>query len=227
MRQLVYDWDMRLIMNDTQLQTIEQVRQFLEGSKELEFKGLLTEEKYEWVETVLVKFRYLQLKKDEKGVIRRYIGKITGHSRAQVSRLIRDYKRTGRLKKAEYSRHRFPRKYTSWEVKLLAKTDELHGWLSGPAIKKIMQREYEVYGHTEFEKISQISVSHLYNLRGSNTYRGITRRFTKTRPAVSKTCPSEGGDRRAGQTRPRRAAWLHPHRPVPGQVQGYDPSGGY
>lgn len=186
MRQLVYDWDMRLIMNDTQLQTIEQVRRFLEGGRALEFKGLLTEEKYEWVETVLVRFRYLQLKKDEKGVIRRYIGKITGHSRAQVSRLIREYKRTGRLKKAEYSRHRFPRKYTSREVKLLAKTDELHGWLSGPAIKKIMQREYEVYGHTEFEKISQISVSHLYNLRGSNTYRGITRRFTTTRPAVSK-----------------------------------------
>ena len=31
--QLVYDWDMRLIMNDEQLQTIEQIKQFLEGSE--------------------------------------------------------------------------------------------------------------------------------------------------------------------------------------------------
>ncbi|MBT9176053.1 MAG: hypothetical protein DDT20_00355 [Firmicutes bacterium] len=122
LRQLVYDWYMRLIMNDTQLQTIEQVKQFVEGSESLEFRGLGTEEKYEWAETVLVRFRYLQLRRDEKGVIRRYIGKVTGHSRAQVSRLIRDYKRTGRLKKTEYSRHRFLRKYTPSDVKLLAWT---------------------------------------------------------------------------------------------------------
>jgi len=69
---------------------------------------------------------------------------------------------------------------------LLAKTDELHGCLSGPATKKIMEREYEVYGHTKFENISRISVAHLYNLRGSNAYRGITRRFSKTKPAVSR-----------------------------------------
>lgn len=173
-------------MNDTQLQTIEQVKQFLEGSESLEFRGLCTEEKHEWAETALVRFRYLQLRRDEKGVIRRYMGKVTGHSRAQVSRLIRDYKRTGRLKKTEYSRHRFPRKYTPSDVKLLAWTDELHLCLSGPATKKIMEREHEVYGHAEFENISRISVAHLYNLRKGDTYRSGTRRFTKTKPAVSK-----------------------------------------
>jgi len=102
-------------------------------------------------------------------VIRRYIERITGYSRAQVSRLIRRYKQTGQLKKMEYGRHRFPRKYTPSEVGLLAKTDELHEWLSGPASKKIMGREYEVYGHSEFGNISRISVAHLYN-------------FTKSRP---------------------------------------------
>ena len=69
---------------------------------------------------------------------------------------------------------------------LLAETDELHGWLSGPATKKIMEREYEVYGHAAFKNISLISVAHLYNLRESNAYRSITRRFTKTKPAVSR-----------------------------------------
>jgi hypothetical protein len=38
---------MRLIMNDIKLQAIEQVRRFLDGSKELEFTGLLAEEKYD------------------------------------------------------------------------------------------------------------------------------------------------------------------------------------
>jgi transposase InsO family protein len=134
---------------------------------------------------VLVSFSYLRLKKAEKGVIRQYIQKITGYSMAQVSRLIREYKRKGWLKKTEYRRHRFPRKYIPSEVQLLARTDELHGWLSGPTTKKIMKREYEVYWHLEFENISRISVSHLYNLRKSNTYRGMTRRFDKTRPTVS------------------------------------------
>jgi len=177
---------MRLIMNEGQLQTVEQVKQFLEGSEALEFRGLTVKEKYYWIEEVLIRFRYHRLKRDEKGVIRRYLQKITGYSRAQVFRLIAEYKRTGRLKKTEYRRHRFPRKYTPSEVRLLAGTDELHGWLSGPATKKIMEREYEVYGHLEFENISRISVAHLYNLRRSNAYRGLTRRFSKTKPIVSR-----------------------------------------
>ena len=170
LRQLVYDWDMRLIMNDGQLQTVEQIRQFLEGSEAVEFRGLTAQEKYCWIEEVLIRFRYHRLKRAEKGVIRRYVQKVTGYSRSQVSRLIAEYKRTGRLKKTEYRRHRFPRKYTPSEVGLLARTDELHGWLSGPATKKIMEREYKVYGHLKFENISRISVAHLYNLRRSNTY---------------------------------------------------------
>jgi len=173
-------------MNDERLQTIEQVRQFLEGTEAVEFRGLTAKEKYYWIEDVLIRFSYYRLKRGEKGVIRQYIKKVTGYSRSQVSRLIAEYKRTGRLRRTEYRRHRFPRKYTPSEVGLLAKTDELHGWLSGPATKKIMEREYEVYGHAEFRNICLISVAHLYNLRRSNIYRCIARRFIKTRPIVSR-----------------------------------------
>jgi len=188
---------MRLIMNDERLQTIEQVREFLEGSEALEFRGVTAKEKYYWIEEVLIRFKYIRLKKVEKGVIRRYIQKVTGYSRSQVSRLMVEYKRTGRLKKTEYRRHRFPRRYTLSEVRLLARTDELHGWLSGPATKKIMEREWAIYGHTNFRNISRISIAHLYNLRHSYLYRSITRRYTKTKPAVVKigerARPAPGG----------------------------------
>jgi len=173
-------------MNDRQLQRVEQVRGFLEGSEAVEFRGLTAQEKYYWIEEVLIRFKYHRLKRGEKGVIRRYIEKVTGYSRSQVSRLIAEYKRTGRLRKAQYRRHCFPRRYTPSEIGLLARTDELHGWLSGPATKKIMEREYEVYGHAEFGNISRISIAHLYNLRRSNIYRGMTRRYTKTKPVVSR-----------------------------------------
>jgi len=173
-------------MNDERLQTIEQVKQFLEGSEALEFGGVSVEERYRWIEGVLKRFQYYRLKRAQKGVIRRYIGKVSGYSRAQVSRLIGEYKRRGCLREARYRRHHFPRRYTLSDIALLARTDELHGYLSGPAIKKIMEREYEVYGHAEFGNISRISVAHLYNLRRSNIYRGIARRFIKTKPAVSR-----------------------------------------
>ena len=173
-------------MNDRQLHTVEQVRGFLEGSEAVEFRGLTAKEKYYWIEEVLIRFRYHRLKRGEKGVIRRYIEKVTGYSRSQVSRLIAEYKRTGRLKRTAYRRHRFPRKYTPSEVGLLARTDELHGHLSGPATKKIMERECEVYEHAEFGNISRISIAHLYNLRRSNIYRGMTRRYTKTKPVASR-----------------------------------------
>jgi transposase InsO family protein len=69
---------------------------------------------------------------------------------------------------------------------LLAKTDELHDCLSGPVTKKIMEREWVVYGHLDFRNISHTSIAHLYNLRRSYLYRSITKRYTRTKPAVVK-----------------------------------------
>jgi len=80
---------------------------------------------------------------------------------------------------------------------LLARTDELHDYLSGPATKKIMEREWAIYGHSNFRNISQISIAHLYNLRRSHLYRSITKRYTRTKPVVVKigerARPAPGG----------------------------------
>ncbi|MDY7019059.1 MAG: hypothetical protein SU899_03175 [Chloroflexota bacterium] len=45
---------MRLIINDGRLQTIEQVKQFLEGSEAIGFRDLTTEEEYKWTETAWI-----------------------------------------------------------------------------------------------------------------------------------------------------------------------------
>jgi hypothetical protein len=171
-------------MNDEKLQTLEQVKQFIEGSQPLEFEGIHTEEKYKWIEEVLGKFRYNRLKKEGKGLIRRYITTVTGYSRSQVARLIGKYQESGRIKVERYRRHRFPHKYSAAEVSLLARTDELHGWLSGPATRKILEREYEFYGDERFKKIGGISVAQIYNLRRSKSYKG--KRYTRTRPVISR-----------------------------------------
>ena len=171
-------------MDDKQLRTLEQVKQFVDSSQGIEFNGLNLKEKYHWTEEVLRRFKYQWLKKAGKGVIRQYVQKVTGYSRSQVNRLVWRYQQSGRIKPAEYHRHRFPQKYTLAEVALLAVTDGLHGWLSGPATKKILEREYRVYGHGQFENLAGISVAQIYNLRRSQRDRG--KRFTRTRPVTSR-----------------------------------------
>ena len=184
-------------MNDKDLQTIEQIKQFLKGSEPLEFKGVSIEDRYRWIEMVLVKFTYQRLGKSEKGVIRRYIAKVSGYSRAQVCRLIKMFVQHGRIRKVAGNKRRFPTKYTTRDTGLLARTDKLHDCLSGPATKKVMEREWEVYGHAEFKNISGISIAHLYNLRSSSLYRSMNKRYEKTRPSVVKIAerakPDPGG----------------------------------
>ena len=171
-------------MDDTCIQTVEQIRQFLEGSHAVAFKGVSRDDRYEWMEAVLKRLRYLFLRRIERGLVHRYLGKVTGYSRAQVTRLVRQYRRTGRLERRHYRRHRFPRHYSRRDMELLARTDDLHSHLSGPATKRILERECHVYGHEEYKSIAGISVAHLYNLRRKNIQRGIDRSFTRTKPVT-------------------------------------------
>ncbi|MFC2018239.1 integrase [Chloroflexota bacterium] len=80
---------------------------------------------------------------------------------------------------------------------MLARTDELHDHLSCPATKKIMEREWVVYGYTEYRNISGISIAHLYNLWRSPLYRSFNKRYTKIKPKLvqigERARPSPGG----------------------------------
>jgi DNA-binding MarR family transcriptional regulator len=173
---------MQVIMSDANLKTIQQIKGFLEGSDGLEFAAISVEEKKTWIEDLLIRFAYLRLRRSEKGMIREYIRKVTGYSRSQTERLIAQYRRKGwiRKKRADVSKNRFCRKYTDRDIELLAKTDELHGWLSGPATRRILEREWQVFGNVEYRNIPQISISHLYNLRRNSRYRAVTTQYTKT-----------------------------------------------
>jgi hypothetical protein len=106
---VVYYWNMKLNMNDAQLHTLEQVKQFIDSSQAIEFKGINTREKYHWMEEVLRKFKYQWLKRNGKGLLRRYIEKVTGYSRSQAARLVGRYQESGKLGVTAYRRHRFPR----------------------------------------------------------------------------------------------------------------------
>ena len=76
----------------------------------------------------------------------------------------------------------FPVRFTATDVALLADMDALHGTVSGPATKKLMERACLLFGDARFERLEGISVSHLYNLRGGTQYQRTRRHWTTTRP---------------------------------------------
>jgi hypothetical protein len=100
---------------------------------------------YAWVARTLRQQRFSCRDRPAKGLLRQYLMKMTGLSRAQITRLISQYRQGGDLQPACYRRHRFARKYTPADVALLAAVDEAHETLSGPATRKILEREYHHY----------------------------------------------------------------------------------
>ena len=177
---------MNTIMDDSQIQTMEQVRCFLEGVTAVEMAISSKAECYDWVRRTLVRFQYPTLGKADRGLLLRYLRQVSGYSRAQINRLAKQYRETGVVERRQCTTSGFPRRYTTEDVRLLAQLDELHGTLSGPAAKKLCERAYHLYGQAEYVRLSGISVSHLYNLRHSAGYVRNRRHIEKTRPTVSK-----------------------------------------
>jgi hypothetical protein len=128
---------------------------------------------YGFVEQVLNAQEYCRLNKGRKGMVRRLLVKTTGYSRAQVTRLIARWAKSRCVIAGLPRRRRFPTRYTAVDVALLARLDAAHEDLSGPAVKHILKREYEVFGKAEYARLAGLSVSHIYNLRRSPGYRDV------------------------------------------------------
>jgi transposase InsO family protein len=104
----------------------------------------------------------------------RFLCKVSGYSRAQITRLIAQWRCGGRLRdRRGPPAVPFAKRYGARELQLLAQLDRLHGTLSGPATKKLAERAFTVYKQPHYETLAGISVSHLYNLRGSKGYRRL------------------------------------------------------
>jgi len=171
-----------IVMLKTQgLQTLEQVRAFLEGSQPLGFEVPAREAAYEWITGELRRLHYPRLGKADKGLVRRYLAKVTGLSQAQITRLIKQFRSTGRLRdRRGPPAAPFARRYTPADIRRLAELDALHSTLSGPATRKLCERAYAVFGDAHYERLAGISNGHLYNLRHSQGYQRVRGTVDKT-----------------------------------------------
>lgn len=170
-------------MNERKLSTVAQLRAFLEGTEEVQFEPLGEDSRrYAFVAEVVGRLRYRRLRRADKGVVMRYLERTTGYSRQQLTRLVGRAVRGEILaKRYRAPRQGFPRKYTAGDVALLAELDALHGTLSGPATKCLLQRAVTRFGDRRYERLAAISVAHLYNLRRARGYAERRRHWTKTK----------------------------------------------
>jgi transposase InsO family protein len=176
-------------MNEAQVRTLEQVRQVVAGTQALEFRRAEDDEgRYAWIASVLRRFDYARLKRPQRGVMLVYLQRLSGYSRAQVKRLVAMW-RTGAplVKRYHAPEHAFARRYTPADVALLAQVDQAMDTLSGPATVCVLRRQRDVFGDTRFERLADLSVGHLYNLRASAPYRNQRVVLTKTRPTKAAT----------------------------------------
>jgi transposase InsO family protein len=171
-------------MDDSKAASLAQIRAFLAGSAEIQFAAQGRQEVYGWIQGTLVQHEYAGLDKPSKGLVRRYLAHMTGLSRAQITRLIAQQVRTGAVKAAAYGRRRFPIRYTAGDIGLLAYVDKAHGNLSGPATRRILEREYAEYGQAAYERLASLSVAHLYRLRNTPAYRKRNASYQPTRPTM-------------------------------------------
>lgn len=198
-------------MDEAKLRTVAQLQEFLDATQEVSFTGTpgnSDSQRYEHISRVLKRFEYPGRSKGERGVVLAYLRRTSGYSRSQLTRLVGRWE-VNRLAQVPLAKRYgtpaipFARKYTASDVELLVQMDRANEDVCGPAIVHLLRRAFCVYGDKRYERLSKLSVSHLYNLRKSTGYRGLRISFTKTRavcnPIGVRKAPRPNG--RAGWVR--------------------------
>ncbi len=170
-------------MNLKELKNTQQLQTFLDGAQAIVFSVPGNKKaRYDFILSTLKQFHYRALTKRQKGIVIRFLLQVTAYSRQQLTCLIHQYLKAGVVQqRVPHKPAGFKQKYTAADIALLAEMDERYDTPSGAVIKKLCERACTVFDKTDYENIATISVSHLYNLRGSSGYQKQRRSFDKTR----------------------------------------------
>ena len=130
-----------MTLQTQRVRTLEQVRRVAEGNEPVDFAVAERESAYEFIRRTSVEFDYTALGKADKGAVKAYLSKMTGLSRAQVTRLLSQHRETGRIRDRRCGgpARPFERRYTAADVRLLADVDAALGVRCGPATRAVLR----------------------------------------------------------------------------------------
>src|SRR5271169_4841718 len=79
---------MHITMQNLERLSLAEMQEFVEGSQRVRLSTDTREATYGLVESTLRSQQYRKLSKGQKGIVRRFLVKVTGLSRAQMTRLV-------------------------------------------------------------------------------------------------------------------------------------------
>ena len=103
---------MPITMQHAEHLTPVEMQQFLDAGATLSFAGTGRKPVYALLGRTLRACQYPSLSKKDKGIVRRYLVKVSGLSRSQITRLIARWRERGVIEPRASRRRRFPRRYT-------------------------------------------------------------------------------------------------------------------
>lgn len=157
------------------------MEEFLSGSQPIAFAVATTkDERYSFVERVLTRFSYSRLKRGDRSVVIRFLQKLCGYSRQQLTRMIKRFLKDGKLRRYQKTLNGFEQHYTAEDIRLLAQLDQRHDTPNGFRVKKLCERAFYEFNDVNYTRLSRISVSHIYNLRKSAGYKKHRCYYEKT-----------------------------------------------
>ena len=128
---------MIVTLQTQRVQTLEQVRRVAEGNEPVDFALADRASAYDFIRRTLVQFDYSALGKADKGAVKAYLGKMTGLSRAQLTRLMAQHRCTGHIRdrRGAGPTRPFVRRYTAADVPALpwcrSSALEIASWSDG------------------------------------------------------------------------------------------------
>lgn len=164
------------------LKTIAEMETFLNGNQPVAFSVASSkDERYLFVDGILKRFAYSRLKRRDKGIVIKFLRKISGYSRPQLTRMIERYIDQGVLRRFHKTTNGFEQIYQACDIRLLAELDQRHDTPNGLMVKKLCERAYHEFNEQVYERLSSISVSHIYNLRKSAGYKKVRVHYENTK----------------------------------------------
>lgn len=177
---------MNMTIRHDSITSVAQLVPLIKAAHEIGVENLMRNDKkediYKWMSDLLARLRYSFLTKKEKGMVRMYLHLYSGYTKSHVDTLIGRYKRTGRILRAPRTQNSFEKVYTREDIALLAHVANTYNHQNGKALKEVCYEMYHTFGDVRFERLQGISVSHIYNLKKTQTYKNKVVEYTKTKP---------------------------------------------